>query len=145
MKSTLMSVEVSFLIHATEDSAKVIRSVSSVLELEEEPTVETMEGHFGNKIERVSFHVIGQRADNLFRKLFDKIDEKEKSKLLSSLENYIDEHKSLFIRLDKQNIIGGKIVFSQSDSVRIKVKPRLYILKGNVYDFYRRMIYLEKR
>ncbi len=145
MKSQIRSVEVAYIAHATEDEARIRSAVSSILGIGIEPEVQRMEGHFGNEITRVVYHITGEEAYKTFRKIFDSMPEKVKRSITDGISMYIDEHFSLYIRLDKQEIVRGRIELSESDAVRIKVKPRLYLVKGSEEEFYRRMIYLEKR
>lgn len=145
MKRQIRSVEVAYIAHATEDEGRIRSAVSNMLGIEMEPEVQRMEGHFGNEIIRVVYHITGEEAYKTFRKIFDNMPEKVKKRITDSISMYIDEHFSLYVRLDKQEIIRGRIELSESDAVRIKIKPRLYLVKGSEEEFYRRMIYLEKR
>jgi RNA binding exosome subunit len=145
MKGQIRSVEVSYIVHATEDEERIENAVKKILDIEENPRVDVLEGHFGNRILRVIFHLTGESAYKTFRKIFDSMPEILKKYITDRINIYLDEHRSLYLRFDKQSIIQGRIELSESDSVRIKIKPRLYLVKGTEGDFYRRLIYLEKR
>jgi len=137
LKGVVQSVEVTYLVHATEDVAKVADSVSSVLGIGAPPTEEAMEGHFGNRISRVRFHVTGEDAQNVFEKLVAGLEPSARKDVSRGLENFLDEHSALYLRLDKQEIIGGLLSLSETDAVRVKVKLRLFALKSGAIEFYR--------
>lgn len=145
MRGQIRSVEVSYIIHATEDESKVREAVKRILGINQEPIIQSLEGHFGNEILRAVFHLTDESANHTFRMLFDNMPEYARKNVVERISSYIDEHSSLYLRLDKQNIVQGRVELSDSDAIRIKIKPRLYLVKGSEVDFFRRMIYLERR
>ena len=46
--------------------------------------------------------------------------------MLYSLNDYVDDKGTLYLRLDKQKICEGKIELSDIDSIKIKFKPKLF-------------------
>ena len=130
MKGPIQSVEVSYLVHATEDSGKISAAVESVLGTAGEPKSEEMEGHFGNAIVRVTHHLTGEDASNAFASLASKMSPSLKQQLRSEVEDHLDEHSAFYFRLDKQRLVEGKLQLAEADPVRIRVKPRRYMVKG---------------
>jgi RNA binding exosome subunit len=141
MKGPIQSVEVTFLVQATEDSKRVETAVRGLLG-DVEITREELEGHFGNRIVRGRAHVTGQAATAAFESIASRLSPEAREELLKNTAKYMDEHSALYIRLDKQLLVNGRVELSQSDSVRIKVKPRLHGLRGGALQVYRRMISL---
>lgn len=133
-------MEVSYFLHATEDPEKVNGSVASALVIASEPEVEELEGHFGNKISHVRFHVTGPEATALVKRLGAKLPKDVKEEVVSGLSQGMDEHAALFLRLDKQALVEGRLALSDADPVRVKVKPRLFELKEDPARFYARLI-----
>lgn len=124
MNSDLRSLEVSYFIQATEDEGKVAQGVRNIVGSGTDAERQELEGHFGNKIVWVKFHLVGDDASEAFSRLMSLMGEDEKRVLLNGIESSLDEHMALFIRLNKQLLTGGVAAVSSSDPVRVKVKPR---------------------
>ena len=140
MKGPIQSLEASYLVHATEDGDKLADAVAGLLGTEEVPVVDSLEGHFGNRILSARLHLNGEEAESAFRRLLGRMTPGTRKELLSEMNVFIDEHSALFLRLDKQALVSGSVVLGAGDSVRIKVKPRAFILKGRAAEFYARMV-----
>jgi RNA-binding protein len=140
MRGPIQSVEVSYLVHATEDDERLKAAVAKALGMEGEPEVEALEGHFGNRIERVRFHVIGKEATELVGRFGKALPEGVRREVLANIEAGMDEHSSLFLRLDKQAMMEGRLALGSADPVRVKVKPRLFELREEPARFYARMV-----
>jgi RNA binding exosome subunit len=136
LKGPIQSVEVTYLLHATEDHEKVNLKVSELIMAEEGPEVEEMQGHFGNRISKVRFHLTGEGAARAFEAVVAKLSQGAKSRLVAELGEHVDEHAALFFRLDKQLLMSGNLELGSSDPVRVKVKPRGFMVKGDPRDFY---------
>ncbi|MBI3860018.1 MAG: hypothetical protein HY296_07280 [Thaumarchaeota archaeon] len=137
MKGAIQSLEASYHIHATEDFGKVGEAVSSLLGTDTEPRVAEAEGHFGNAILQVSFHLTGNQAGTAFTRVVKSLSPRTRAEILAALGSFMDEHSALYLRLDKQALVGGASELAQADTIRIKAKPRLFSLKGGASDFYR--------
>ena len=140
MKSALQSMDVSYLVHATEDVDKVNDAVTRLLEIEGSPELEEMSGHFGNPIMKAAFHLHGEEAARSFGALRAKLPPEVRSRIVNEIGQLIDEHSSLFLRFDKQRLVKGELAEGTSDVVRIKVKPRAFLMKGRATDFFAGML-----
>ena len=136
VKGELQSLEVSFLVHATEDESRVVEAIRSQLSIRDSPTMEVLEGHFGNRIVRVKYHATGQEATRLFAHISSSIPSLERKRILSDIGRNLDEHNALFLRFSKQELLAHRLVLSENDPVRIKVKPRMYLMKGGPAEFF---------
>lgn len=136
MKGPVQSVEVTFLLHATEDQAKVSESVGRLLSVGAAPEVEELEGHFGNKIVRVRYHLTGAEASSAVASLAARMPAALKDELRDKVEEMVDEHSALFLRLNKQRLVEGVLEEGTEDPVRIRVKPRVFLLRGGAKEFY---------
>jgi len=134
--SPLQSLEVSYLLHATEDPEKVRSAVARIIHTDALPETQDMVGHFGNGITMVTFHLNGDDATEAFRALASRLPRELRSELIGGMDLYLDEHSSFFVRLDKQSLVGGKLALGTKDAVRIKAKPRGYVMKGRAKDFF---------
>jgi RNA binding exosome subunit len=130
LKGPIQSVEVSYLVHATEDAGKISKAVESVLGPIGEPVSEGMEGHFGNPIVRVTYHLTGEDAERAFSVLASNLSPSLRQQLKGEMGDHLDEHSAFYVRLDKQRLVDGTIRLTGGDPVRIRVKPRLHLVKG---------------
>ena len=119
------SLDISILIHATENEDRVLKSV---LEFIEQPiesikiySVKT-EGHWKNPILRFRVFV-NMDVDKIFDKLHSNLVESYGE---TDVKNYIerdtDKKGCFYVRLDKQKFCSGKIILSDKDSVRMVFK-----------------------
>ena len=121
------SVTVSFFIHATEDAQRLLSTVSDRLGLaEEELQQETVEGYHGNAIISAKAHVVGKRAQQIVTLLLRNLSQKAKEKIASELDKSIDEHDSLYLRLDRQSMENG-LDISDEEPIRVKLKPKFRV------------------
>ena len=130
MKGPIQSLEVSYLVHATEDPERVRAAVSSLLGFGGEPQEDRLEGHFGNPILRVSYHLTGEEAQSGFDRLASRMGQALRTRLKGELGEHLDEHFALYLRLDKQELLSGNLEISDADPVRVRVKPRLYTARA---------------
>jgi RNA-binding protein len=123
--------EISFLIHATEDKDRVINQVSSVLIVDkDEFESENLLGHWGNHIEMIKGSLKGKFANDIASNIFTSLDTYDRKKILYSLDDYVDDKGTLYLRLDKQKICEGKIELSDIDSLKMKFKPKLFFSRS---------------
>jgi RNA binding exosome subunit len=140
LKGPIQSVEVTYLIHATEDKDRVDSAVKELVSTQAEPVAEEMEGHFGNKIVRVRFHLTGDDAASAFEGIVRHLPPGLKSELEREMGAHLDEHSALFLRLDKQRLVSGVLEAGSPDPIRVKVKPRRFLIKGDAREFYLKLL-----
>ncbi len=140
MKGPLQSLEVFYLMHSTEDPAKVKAAVSELVLSEGDSQVEEMEGHYGNIILHVRIRLTGDDARGAFARIAQRLGDGLKKELMKAIAEHVDEHSVLFLRFDKQKLVSGELSFADSDAVRVKVKPRAFILRGTAPQFYAKLI-----
>ncbi|MFC1752291.1 RNA-binding domain-containing protein [Thermoproteota archaeon] len=128
MKSYLASIEIKFIVQATEDEDKILNRISEVFRIPIEMFEKsTLDGHFGNPIKFFRFHISGKNADNIANGMANIFEDGWKKMLQFELINNIDKHGSLFLRIDKQSFFKDKLTQSPIDAVRVKMKPRFKI------------------
>jgi len=121
------SVEISFLVHATEDRDRLLHTIRSIIpnqNVEElEFIIDEMRGYYGNPISKVKT-VIRNRsiAFELVIDIANRLGFDDKTNLRSDIRQYVDDSGTLYIRLDKQAIFKGNFILSISDPIRIKIK-----------------------
>ena len=139
--SSIQSIEVSFFVHMTEDEDKIKRAVVSLLGEELPAKREDAEGHFGNRIAWIRYHATGDEAEAALRSVVSHIDPDERRAIMGDLESVLDEHDALYIRLSKQVLVEkGDAARTASDPIRIRVKPRSYLVRGDPRALYAKLL-----
>jgi RNA binding exosome subunit len=136
LKSLIQSLDVSYLLHATEDANTVGSAVTDLLGIEIHPEVEELKGHFGNVIIKVSFRLHGTDATKSFENVSSKLPRSLKNDIVDQIDQLLDEHASLFLRLDKQKLVRGELALGTQDAIRLKVKPRGFLVGRQVEGFF---------
>jgi RNA-binding protein len=119
------SIEISILIHATEDENKVLEPILEFIEQSAESIkidfIKT-EGHWKNPIHRLVISA-DKEPDKIFKKLYTKLVENySENEADSYIKTNTDKKGDFYIRLDKQKFCIGKIIFSDRDSIRMIFK-----------------------
>ena len=136
MKGPVRSIEVTYLLHATEDPERVSAAVAEMLSAGATAQVDDLRGHYGNRISRVRIHLTGDDAQKAFDRIKSHLGGEQKAELVGNLGRYLDEHAALFLRFDKQRLVRGSLSLESSDPVRDKVKPRPFLLGHDAVSFY---------
>jgi RNA binding exosome subunit len=140
MSSAVQSLEVSYFLQMTEDEEKVRRAVAALLGGDMPAERQEAEGHHGNRIVWVRHHLTGDEAEAALRQIVSHIDPDERTAILGDLGAALDEHNALYIRLSKQVLVmKGDAVRASSDPIRVKVKPRSYLVKRDPEGFYAKL------
>ena len=119
------SVEISVLIHATENENKVISTILDFIEQPRESVnVEALktDGHWKNPILRYRISV-NVDADKIFEKMFNNlVDSYGEDDVKKYVESNTDRKRVFYARLDKQKLCIGRTILSDRDSVRLVFK-----------------------
>ena len=59
---------------------------------------------------------------------------------MQEIELSLNEHGDLFVRLDKQQILAGKIVLAEADPIRLKFKLRYNMPREQLLQAYARFL-----
>lgn len=146
-----LSSYIDIVVHATEDKRRIINSVISTLEipLKEKFDEIEYEGHWGNKILRLTSEIYKKDAQALMEKILRSLSFIDKDNLLTNLEKHIDEKGNFHLRLDKQRMCKNKISLSETEGIKIKFKinkNRIILNKKSgkvddeIYFLYRRLV-----
>jgi RNA binding exosome subunit len=142
---------IDIVVHATEDKMRIIRSIISTLEIPPQEKFEEIqyEGHWGNKILRLTAEINNKDAQTLLEKILKSLSFPEKEYLITALDKHIDEKGNFYLRLDKQKLCKNKVSISETEGIKIKFKINKNRIiqnkkRGNVeneiYFLYRRLI-----
>ncbi len=128
------SARISTIIHATEDPGKVAQAIRS-LSLGEMPmgsTVNRAKGHHGNEIVTMIFTIRNAKnVEGFLRNIWTGLSQLDRTEVISRLSSRVDHAGTLFLRIDKQEALKGKIRLQDTDPVKIAISFRTMSPKGN--------------
>ncbi len=121
-------VDIRFSAHATEDVNKVMEAFHNVLPHQEPENIVfkqyNLEGHYGNPITFFETKIKNRQTIGiLVERLSNSLSSLDKEELSTNISRYC-EKGSLYIRLDKQAALQGKIKLVTSDPIRIRIRFR---------------------
>ena len=123
VEANFASAEIELVIHATEDKRKVLATVEAILSVKpEEFGVNGVKGHFGNEIMLLKANINGKQATEIAYKIAGMMNDADRMFMHDNFDLFVDEKNSLYIRISKQKLFERKIVLSQTDSLKIKLK-----------------------
>lgn len=141
MSSEIQSLEISYFLQATEDEDKVQRAVRGLVGSEAHEERQVLEGHHGNTIIWIRYHPKGDEAKKALDEIISHMGDDDRKAVIEGLRSSLDEHNALYIRLSKQVLVmEGTAVLTSSDPIRVKVKPRSFLVKGDPLGFYTRLM-----
>ena len=119
-------VDVRFCAHATEDVDKVVKAVQNTLPSDhiEDITFKrsNLEGHYGNPITFFDARIKDKETVRaLVKNLSVNLSSVDKEELGRTMNRCV-EKGSLYIRLDKQAALQGKIKLVTSDPIHIRIR-----------------------
>jgi len=127
-------------VHSTEDKERIDSAVEDTLGIKAPMTTEELAGHFGNRIVHVSCRLTGGAASSAFMGLAQRLSSSARKELVGSLGETLDEHSTLYIRLDRQSLVKGEIALGGREPIRVRVKPRLFQMKEGATGFFKRTL-----
>ena len=130
--SNKIEVKIQVIIHATEDSEKILKSFSDLFNIEQDKfKIQNLTGHFENPIIVISLTIKKIHAEEFMAKLFSKMNKNDKDSISANLEEEIT-NSGLKIRISKQKLIRGKIALEHEDAIKITIIIPVYIKKNSV-------------
>jgi RNA binding exosome subunit len=132
--ATASSVKISTITHATEDPEKVARAIRN-LSLSEPSLgleVNRAKGHHGNEIAtRVLMIRNAKKAEIFLKNIWSGLSHLDRTEVYSSLASRIDSAGTMFLRIDKQEALKGRIRLQNTDPVKIEISFRTEPSKRN--------------
>jgi len=125
---TIAYVDIRLFAHATEDLDKVVEAVQHVLQSDQMEGVvfsrKYLRGHYGNPITLFEAKIKNKETIKaLVDNLSSHLSELDKETLRKEIHLHV-EKGSLYIRLDKQAALQGRLKLYTSDPIRIRIRFR---------------------
>lgn len=123
---TKLEVSIDVIVHATEDIEKFYESFNEMFGLEkEEFSTSHVSGHFDNPITTLSTKLSKKEASKFLDKFLENISESQKNEIIEQIEERT-ENSTMYLRLDKQDFVQGKIKFNEREAIRLKIHTPIY-------------------
>ena len=130
-----IEVTIDVIIHATEDISRIFQSFEELLDLKEENfTIHETTGHFDNPIIMLNAIIVKKEAQNFVKKLLELLSIEQINKLIEEIEERTVDSR-FHIRLGKQELVKGNLVFTEKDTIKIKIHTPIYNKKNTVKIF----------
>ena len=130
-----IEITIDVIVHATEDISKILQSFDEILEIEEEEftSIETT-GYFENPIIILSAKLVKKQGQNFIKKMLELLPINQINELIEEIEERTIDSR-FHLRLDKQELVKGKLIISEKDTVKIKIHTPIYNKKDTVKIF----------
>ena len=130
-----IEITIDVIVHATEDISKILQSFDEVLEIKEEEftSIETT-GYFENPIIILSAKLVKKKGQNFIKKMLELLPINQINELIEEIEERTIDSR-FHLRLDKQELVKGKLAISEKDTVKIKIHTPIYNKKDTLKIF----------
>ncbi len=131
-----VSAKISTITHATEDPKKVAQAMRnlSLGETSSGFTMNRAKGHHGNEITTSIFLIRNAKHAEIFLKnIWRGLSRLDRTEVYSSLASRIDGTGTMFLRIDKQAALKGRIHLENTDPVKIEISFRTEPSKRNEF------------
>ena len=130
-----IEVSIDVIIHATEDKSKIFRVFNEIFQIEEEQfELKETSGHFENPITLVNIVISKSHARKIIRRIFGFLSSDQINKLIDEIEERTIDSR-FHMRLDKQELIKGKIIISERGAIKIRIHTPIYNQKNKIKIF----------
>ena len=130
-----IEITIDVIIHATEDDSKIFQSFEDVLDINREDfSINETEGHYENPIIMLNAKIVKKQAQNFVNKLLETLSVEQVKDLVEEIEERTVDSR-FHIRLDKQELIKGKLVVSEKGTIKLKIHTPIYNKKDTVKIF----------
>jgi len=140
MQKKIEWIAVTAVVYSTEDMKKVGEAIATIFPFEFDVKMTDVKGHYGNPMKFLEVEVERKKLKEFWNNLMELIGEQRKF-LLNAIEEKLDEHNVLHIRINKQKAYLGEIELGDRDAIVIKVKIVTFPAKReNVLDAVRELM-----
>ncbi|MBS7625732.1 hypothetical protein KEJ51_01625 [Candidatus Bathyarchaeota archaeon] len=131
LNGKVVSVELSAIVHATENVEKVKTAILNLLPPATHDSIAFtrtyVRGHYGNPIVVFSTKVEKEKlARMIVEHLFSIMEPNTKEELTLILDKSMDEDGNFYIRLDKNEALRRRIKLTSRDPIRVKIGIRMW-------------------
>ena len=140
-KLDFRTIEITFVIHETEDIDKFLSHLFEIFGLSDTDfSIKKTEGHHGNIIQLFRAYLIRDRVPEITNKILSSMNVTDLKTINDNLLYYLDDKFTLYLRFNKQDMIDNVLTLSYDDSVRIKMKPKIKLNKDKAIASYKELL-----
>ena len=130
-----IQVTIDVIIHATEDISRIFQSFEKLLNLKEENfTIHETTGYFDSPIIMLNAKIVKKEAQNFMKKLLKLLSVEQINELIEEIEERTVDSR-FHMRLNKQELIKGNLIFREKETIKIKIHTPIYNKKNTVKIF----------
>ena len=130
-----LEITIDIIVHATEDISKIFQSFNDVLEIEEESfSITETTGYYENPIIMLNVKLVKKQAKSFMEKFLKLLSKNQINQLIEEIEERTADSK-LHLRLDKQELVKGKLELSEKGTIKIKIHTPIYNKKDTIKKF----------
>ena len=130
-----IEISIDVIVHATEDISKIFQSFEDILDVRREDfTIEKTEGHYENPIILLKAKIVKKQAQNFMNKLLESLSKEQVNELIDEIEERTIDSR-FHMRLDKQELIKGKLAVREKDTIQLKIHTPIYNKKDTIKTF----------
>jgi len=116
-----IEITIEAIIHATEDIDKFFDAFSEIFDIDKAEFTQTnLVGHFENPIITIKTKISKKKANEFLKTLGKKLSKDEKNEIMEFFEERLSD-SGLYLRLDKQEFVSGKISIREQDAIKVKI------------------------
>ncbi len=128
------SVKISTITHATEDPEKVAQAIRNLSHGETSLgfIMNRAKGHHGNEIATSALTIRNAKnAERFLKNIWGGLSQLDRTDVSSSLASRTDSAGTMFLRIDKQDALKGRIRLENTDPIKIEISFRTEPSKRN--------------
>lgn len=117
-------MRISVIVHATEDASRIAESLSLLGAAPDSLETVQSEGHYRNVITTISASLYRNEARRALKAFGAALSDADAARIRETLPSRTDG-SALYVRLDKQEMVSGRVRLDDSGAVRIRImSPR---------------------
>ena len=130
-----LEITIDVIVHATEDISKIFQSFNEILEIDEESfAITETTGYFENPIILLNVKLVKKQAKAVMKKFLKLLSINQINQLIEEIEERTADSK-FHLRVDKQELVKGKLELSEKDTIKIKIHTPIYNKKDTIKKF----------
>lgn len=129
-----IQVTVDVVVHATEDVSRIFESFEILGIQKEDFAINKMQGHFENPITILSAKIVKRQAQKVIDKILELLPVQQITDLIEQIEERTVD-SGLYLRLDKQELVKGRLMMKDGGAVKLKIFVPIYNKKDTVRIF----------
>ena len=122
---TVTQVRLDTIMHATEDHAKILGALSTMLGVPDIFSTKRIDGHYSNSIVTASATIRGKQARVLLGRFGNELPKDQIVHLLETMHTRVKD-SVIYIRISKQEMVLGRILLQERDAVRMRISVQVH-------------------